>query len=148
MTLAAPSLSLSVASSTQVDLTWDDTAGEDGYYVYTYAGGRSRWLATVGANETSYSVTGLASDTTHFFLVQSFDAAGRHNSYWATIATPANVPLLSVAVASTTQAKLSWTDTAGETVYYIYRYSGGSASYLATVGQDVTSYTADGLALG
>ena len=148
LSLAAPTLAASVAAPTQIDLTWNDTAGEDGYYVYTYTGGRSQWIATLGPNETSYSVTGLPIDATHNFLVQSFDAGGRHNSNWVSVATPANVPLLSIAATSTTQAELSWTDTAGETAYYIYRYGQSGSSYLATVGQNVTSYTAGGLAPG
>src|SRR5205085_2691189 len=76
---AAPSnLAASAASSSQVNLTWTDNAGnETGFKVERSASGSSfAQVALVGAGVTSYSDTGLAASTQYSYRVRATNGAG------------------------------------------------------------------------
>ncbi|MBC7908881.1 MAG: fibronectin type III domain-containing protein, partial [Pyrinomonadaceae bacterium] len=77
---AAPTnLTATASSSSQINLSWSDTANnESGFRIErkTGAGGTYAEIATVGANVTSYSNTGLAASTTYFYRVRAYNATG------------------------------------------------------------------------
>ncbi len=82
-------LSATVASSTQVDLSWapsTDDVGVAGYTVYRDGAA----IATVDGATTSYADTTLAAGMTYSYTVDAFDAAGNHSaqSAPATVTTP------------------------------------------------------------
>jgi hypothetical protein len=66
---AAPTnLVATAAGASQIDLTWFDVATtETGFVIERSPGGANSWteVGQVGANETVYSDTGLAADTTY-----------------------------------------------------------------------------------
>ncbi len=77
---AAPtSLTASLASSTTVQLTWNDVAtNEDGYYVYQSIGSVNNWqqIKTLAANSTS-TVVDLGSTPaggTYYYLVRAYNS--------------------------------------------------------------------------
>lgn len=155
---ASPSgLNASAVSSTQINLTWVDNAlNETGFKIErkTGAGGTYAQIATVGANVTTYSDTGLAAATVYFYRVRSTNSIG-DSAYstevsaatFATVpAAPSNLTPTSV---STTQINLTWVDNASnETGFKIERKTGAGGTYaqIATVGAGVTTYTNTGLA--
>ena len=156
---APTDLVASAASSSQIDLTWvDNDNTEAGFKIERCMGaGCSDFtqIATVGANVTSYSNTGLAASTSYSYRVQTYNAAGNSDfSNTATAVTPAipipNPPSNLTAVAvSTGQINLSWTDSDNtETGFKIERCTGAGCSdfvQIATVGANVTSYPNTGL---
>jgi fibronectin type 3 domain-containing protein len=79
---AAPSnLTASAASSSQINLSWSDNSGdEQGFKVERAAGADATaafaQVATVGANATNYSDTGLAAGTAYTYRVRAYNAAG------------------------------------------------------------------------
>lgn len=94
---AAPSnLTATTASSSQINLTWSDTASnETGFRIERKpgAGGTYAEIATVAANVTSYSDTGLAASTLYYYRVRAYNATG--NSAYSTEAnatTSAPIP--------------------------------------------------------
>lgn len=87
-TTAAPSVSpptaptgltATAASSTQIDLSWTDTANnEDGFKVERSTD-NTNWTEIAGAvaaNSTSYSATGLTASTLYYFRVRAYNAGG------------------------------------------------------------------------
>jgi hypothetical protein len=75
----AGNLSASAASASQINLSWQDTSSnETGFRIDRRTGTSGTWsqLATVGANSTSYSSTGLASGTAYYYRVVAFNNAG------------------------------------------------------------------------
>jgi len=75
----APSnLNATASSSSQIDLSWQDNSNnEDGFKIERkIQGGSYSQIATVGANVTSYSNTGLNSGTTCCYRVRAYNAAG------------------------------------------------------------------------
>ncbi|GAB4435943.1 MAG: hypothetical protein OHK0015_27300 [Chloroflexi bacterium OHK40] len=78
---AAPtSLSATAASSSQINLSWTDaSSNEDGFKIERCQGsGCSSFaqIATVGANVTSYSNTGLSASTSYSYRVRAFNTGG------------------------------------------------------------------------
>jgi transcriptional regulator CtsR len=150
-------LAAAAASSTQVNLSWTDTASnEDGFAIErSTSGGAFAQIATVGANTTSYQNTGLTASTSYQYRVRAYNSGGNSAySNTASVTTPAGggtVPAapsnLSASAASSSQINLAWTDNAGdETGFSIERSTGGGAyAQIATVGANVTSYQNTGL---
>jgi titin len=92
-TLAAPAtptgLVATAVSSTRIDLQWtDNSTYEQGYKVERATGGGAfAQVASLGANATSYSSTGLAAGTTYTYRVRAYDGSndsGYSNSASAT----------------------------------------------------------------
>jgi len=87
---AAPTNLIATAvSRTQINLTWTDNANnEDGFYIERCKGATCTnftRIATVGANATSYSNTGLGKNTTYRYRVLAYNSAG--NSGYSNIAS-------------------------------------------------------------
>jgi uncharacterized delta-60 repeat protein len=75
----APSgLSATAVSSSQIDLAWiDKSVNEDGFKIECMpAGGVWAEVATVGANVTTFEHTSLPPDTTCYYRVRAYSAAG------------------------------------------------------------------------
>jgi chitodextrinase len=154
---SVPTLTVSAASSSQINLSWTastDTGGSGlaGYKIY-----RAGVLLTT-TTATSYSNTGLAATTSYCYTVAAYDNAGNNSAQSAsqcatttssgTDTTPPSVPTLTVSAASSSQINLSWTAStdnvggSGLRAYQVYR----SGVLLATV--TGTSYSNTGLAAG
>jgi subtilisin family serine protease len=77
---SAPSgLAASVFSASQINISWvDNSNNEDNFLIYQKigAGGTMSLIATVGANVTNYSSTGLSPATTYFYEVYARNSAG------------------------------------------------------------------------
>ncbi|MGH7599992.1 MAG: fibronectin type III domain-containing protein, partial [bacterium] len=154
---AGPSgLTATTVSSTQINLSWLDNAGNElGFIIRrkTGAGGAYAVIDSVGANVTAYSNLGLSANTKYFYQVRTYNAGGNSalsNEANATtsadpLATPSN---LTAAAVNSGKINLTWTDNANnETGFKIERKLGAAGTYaqIATVGANVTSYSNTGL---
>ncbi|MCR4399964.1 MAG: fibronectin type III domain-containing protein [Syntrophomonadaceae bacterium] len=153
---AAPSnLAAQAVSTSRIDLTWTDNASnETGFKIERKkgSGGTYSQIDTVGANVTSYASRNLSSDTTYYYRVRAYNAAGNSAySNEASATTLGEVPdapsELAVTLLTSTSVRLTWTDNSdNEQGFKIERRkSGGSWSQIATVGEDVERYTNTGL---
>jgi fibronectin type 3 domain-containing protein len=153
---AAPSfLSATTISATQINLSWSDNANnESGFNVYISTDGTTFGLsATLGANVTTYSSTGLNPATTYYYRVTAFNGEGESASpSTASAATPNVPPLapsgLSASAVSSNLVTLNWTDNANnESGFLIERSSDGiNFTQIGTVGAGITTYANSGLA--
>ena len=73
---APTGLSVTVASTTSITVSWNSVTGATGYYVYRSAtsGGTYTRVGTATAN--SYTNTGLSSSTTYYYKVSAYNANG------------------------------------------------------------------------
>lgn len=155
---AAPSgLSATAVNETAISLGWTDNANdEDDYSVERSSDGVSfSVIATLGANATSYSDSGLTSGATYFYRVSASNLGGPSGySNVASATTPAPQPPtapsgLAATTASSSSIDLTWSDnSSNETAFAIERSPAATANWqqVATVGADTTSYTDTGLA--
>ncbi|MBN2417054.1 fibronectin type III domain-containing protein [bacterium] len=153
---AAPSgLSASASSPYQVNLSWsDNSSNESGFKIERKTGASGSWgeIATVGANSTSYSNTGLSPSTQYYYRIRAYNTwgnSGYSNETNATTYASVNAPSsLGAAAVSSSQINLSWTDNASnEDGFKIQekKWAGGTWSQVADLGANTTSYNRTGL---
>lgn len=155
---AAPSgLTATAISSSQINLTWTDNSANESNFVLarsTTAGGPYTDLATIAANTTSYSNTGLTASTTYYYVVRATNATGASaNSNQASATTQSALPAAPSALAATavskTQINLTWTDNAtNESNMVVARgtVAGGPYTDIATLAANSVSYSNTALA--
>jgi PKD repeat protein len=152
----APSaLTAAAVSSSQINLQWADNAGNETEFKLERStdGISFSEIATLGANVTSYSDTGLNGTTTYYYRVRASNASG-NSAYSGTasattpIALPATPSKLTARAASQTQMNLTWQDNAtNETGYYVERSANGATGWLriANLGANAKTYSDLGL---
>jgi hypothetical protein len=151
-TPAAPgNLVATAASASQINLSWNDVAGESGYTVERSSDGGGSWTFSVnlGADVTSYSNTGLASATAYSYRVRANNVAGSsaYSSTASATTLPAAPANLVATTASASQINLSWGDVAGDTGYIIERSANGTSGWtqVGTTAANVTTFQNTGL---
>ena len=157
--IAAPAkptgLAATVASSTQIDLTWTDVATEDAYQLEQATASAGPWTviaAALPANTTSFSATGLNEATRYYFRIRASNAGGA-SAYSGTVnkTTMPHAPTNLTAVPTAyNKVSLTWTDnSAANTAYKVMRATNPAGTWTtvtSSVGANVTTYTATGLA--
>ncbi|HYO10793.1 MAG TPA: fibronectin type III domain-containing protein, partial [Tepidisphaeraceae bacterium] len=155
---ALPSeLTATAAGSDGIELTWsDDSHNESGFTIERSTDGGATWteIATVAANATAYTATGLAPATAYDFRIRAHNAFGTSsysNTASATTAdvAPAVPSELSAGTAGSDGIELTWSDDShNESGFNIERSTDGGATWteIAAVAANATAYTATGLA--
>ncbi len=144
---ATPTLTATVVSATQVNLSWTNVANESGYRLQR----NGAEIATPAADTTSFQDTGATAGTTYTYRVQAWNAAG--DSSWSTVQAttrPAAPSGLTATVVSDTAINLSWSDVTGETGYKVEQSTQDNASWgqVTTTSDNVTSLSRTGLTAG
>gem|GEM_PF-805854 len=158
---AAPgNLAATATSTSSINLAWTDNAdNEQGFRVERSTDNATfAEIATVGANAASYSDSGLTANTTYYYRVRAFNAAGDSaysNTANATTQTPPPPPPsapaapgnLAATATSTSSINLAWTDNADNEQGFRVERSTDSATFaeIATVGANAASYSDSGL---
>lgn len=130
-------------SSTQMSITWQQSAGADHYHVY-------RDGAYVGnATRNTYSDTGLTAGTSYCYQIRTVDALGIEAVLTDTLcaatiaAIPATPTGLAVTALSSTQIRVSW-NSMGLAGYRIYRDNAAAAlNSIVSTSMTDTGLTAD-----
>jgi titin len=154
--LAPSGLTATAISNTQIDLAWTDNSGNESEFLIEFklsSAATFTPLATVGANVTSYSSTGLSGNTAYTYRVRASNATGvssySNNASATTLVDPPAAPSsLTATAVSTTQIDLAWADnSSNEDGFKIERKAAGDTAFtqIAAVAADVTSYSDSGL---
>ncbi len=156
---APASLTASVRGESQIDLAWQDrSTNETGFRVRRQNGGTGSWLtvASLAANRTTWSNTGLVAGVTYKYQVVAFNAQGdspasNEVSATTTAAVPSAPLGLTASAVSGTQIDLAWRDNAGnETGFRVQRRDADGSQWaeIGTVAQNVTVFRNTGLPAG
>src|SRR5437773_4373467 len=101
-------LAATVASSSQINLTWkDNSSNETGFKVERCQGSgctNFSQIVQLGANVTSYSNTGLSASTTYLYRVRAFNSVG-NSAFSNTVSAKSSAPAAPSSL--TTQASAS-----------------------------------------
>jgi transcriptional regulator CtsR len=151
--LNSPStLILQALSSSQVLLNWTDKSGtESGFRIERSPLTDTNFteIATVGANTTSFTDTGLSEATKYYYRVRAYNAyTTSAYSSEKHITTLYNIPTapsgLTITSLLSNKVTLSWSDNSGdESGFKIQRKQGATGTYatIKTTVANVTSYT-------
>lgn len=123
------------ATQNSVTLSWQDNSGnESGFKIYRWNGSTFAYWASVGANVTSYTDSGLPCGTTYAYDVTAYNGNGESShAPWINAATSAcsapNAPTLSAPADGATFARfdnvtVSWNSSTGATQYYAEFWGG------------------------
>ena len=141
--------------STSLTLAWDKNASAKGYIIEQYKGGKWTQIAKTSSNTAvTYTVNGLAADTTYTFRIKAYAISGESEIYsdYVRIAGKtriANVALFKGSAVSASAVKLDWSKNDKATGYVIEQYKGGKWTALATTKNNTTlTFTVKGLAEG
>ena len=148
-------LATSNAQETRLDLNWIDNADDEAGYNVSISRNRTSWnrIQTLGANATSYRVSGLVPDTTYYFRVRCFRTVQSSTVYsnYSNIASartkdgkPAPPSSLSTTNVRVVQLGLRWVDrsTDEDGFQVVISTNGSSYSAKASVGRNTTAYNA------
>ena len=141
--------------TTSLTLAWDKSASANGYVVEQYKGGKWTQIAKTSSNATvTYTVNGLAADTTYTFRIKAYAISGKSEIYsdYVRIAGKtriANVASFKGSAVSASAVKLDWSKNDKATGYVIEQYKGGKWTAIATTKNNTTlTFTVKGLAEG
>ena len=136
-----------------ITLAWNKNAGATGYALEQYKGGKWVQIAKTSSNAVvSYTVSGLAADTTYTFRVRAYKTAAGKTIYSEYTRLAAKTRIAKVAsfraTGTTTSAvELSWNKNDKATGYIIETYRGGKWTAIATTKNNTTlRFTMKGLA--
>ena len=140
-------------TASAITLAWNKNASANGYVVEQYKGGKWIQIAKTSSNAVvSYTVSGLAADTTYTFRVRAYKtAAGKtiYSEYTRLAAKTRIAKVASFRVTGTTTSavELSWNKNDKATGYIIEIYRGGKWTAIATTKNNTTlRFTMKGLA--
>ena len=136
-------------------LAWDKNASASGYVVEQYKGGKWTQVAKTSSNTAvTYTVNGLAADTTYTFRIKAYVISGESEIYGGYVKIAGKTRIPNVAsfkgrAVSQTAVKLDWSKNDKATAYVIEQYRGGKWTALATTKNNTTlTFTVKGLAKG
>jgi fibronectin type 3 domain-containing protein len=133
-------------------LAWQAVSGANGYKVYRSLSASGAFSLLVSTAFTSYTDTGLASESIYYYKVSSIDTGGE-SAMSAVVGNKTSVPEaaqgsvppapagLSIAEVTSGSISLSWTAVSGVSYYKIYRADSASGTYTQAGLSDVNSYT-------
>lgn len=151
---APTNLTAMVASSSQINLTWDAISGATSYYLYRATSYYGTYSNIAQLSTPSYSNTGLAVNTAYYYKVQAVNSAGSSGysavAYATTTGSSSNsVPTtptnFTAVVAGPTQINLAWNAASGAVSYHIYRATSYYGTYSNITVVTGTSYSDAGV---
>ena len=146
------SLTVKSYTASAITLAWSKNASANGYIIEQYKGGKWVQIAKTASNAVvSYTVSGLAADTTYTFRVRAYKTAAGKTIYseYARLAAKtriAKVATFTGSAVSASAVKLDWRKNDKATGYVIEQYKGGKWTVIATTKNNTTlKFTVKGL---
>ena len=147
---------LRILGVTQSSITigWNDNSNnEQGFNIYKWDGAEFTYFASVAANITAFTHSGLNCETSDFYKVSAYNGAGESDQIgWiegrtTSCATLPNSPSnLRIAGATQSSITIGWNDSSNnEQGFNIYKWNGASFIYFASVAANVTIFVHIGL---
>ncbi|MDD5066237.1 MAG: right-handed parallel beta-helix repeat-containing protein [bacterium] len=115
-------------STNQIDLAWEDLPNETGYTLYRSTSSQtnsSLRIASLAANQTNYSDTGLLPGTFYYYWLKTYTNtySSPYSSVIFTITFPPAPQWISALALSPEEVSLLWKNILNETHYGLYRHT-------------------------
>ena len=151
---AVPQISALTGGTGKITLSWKDVSGESKYEVYraTSEKGTYSRIATLNANTTSYTNSGLSAAKTYYYKIRAYRTVNGANVYssFGSVkygTTAPSVPAITSAAGGTGKITVKWKAVTGASGYALYMATSASGTYskVAALGSSTLSYTKTGL---
>ncbi len=142
--VAAPSnLTDSVVSKSQINLYWNSVAGATSYSL-SYSEDGTAYSDTILGNVTTYSDTGLAANSVHYYKVKAYNTKGfgAFSSVISDTTIVTHPSNLTDSVVSASRIDLQWDTVPGAASYKIYRLDTTNGEY-GSVGDISSNFYSD-----
>ena len=157
-TLSVPGATIGLertaATSSSITMRWTSVSGATSYYVYRSLSSTGTYSQIGNTTSTSYQATGLSANTTYYFKVAAYNAAGTGpQSSFILAATTEAAPITPTGITVTTVSHnsimISWASVSNALGYNVYRSSTSTGTY-TKIGTSITttSYTDSGILAG
>src|SRR5207248_1490383 len=133
----------------------DNSNNEANFLLFRWTGSSWAQIATLGANTTSYTDSGLQPATTYFHIACAQNSAGANcasayssgTTLSSASTTPTTAPsnMVPTALTSSTSQHTALPNSNNEANFLLFRWTGSSWTQIATLGANTTSYTDSGL---
>jgi titin len=142
---AMPVLNGTAVSNTQVNLTWAAVLSSSSYLLESSADGGVSWNTLATPTGTSYSATGLTTDSTYQFRLTANNLTGSSSvSTVKTVTTLLPAPTgFTATVVSATSVTLNWTQVPDATGYKLERSTNQTTWTPTTIGSGSTVTSTD-----
>ena len=142
---AAANLAATAVSAAQINLSWQDTSGNESGFRIERRTGAGTWtqVASVGANVTSYNNTGLAPGTTYGFRVIAFHTSGSgapSNEASATTSHPTATSAAATFVGTDANTSGSWRGVFGQEGHHVITGSSALPGYASVSASGKTDH--------
>jgi len=147
-------LSVSIASSTSLAVSWNASASAATYQVFRDTSSTGSFSTKVyDGSLTSYTNTSLTAGTTYYYEVQATNSAGSSALSTAVLGIPNAIPAkptgLAVSIDSPTSLSITLYTASGASSYQLFRDTTASGSFpTKNFDASATSYTDTGLSAG
>jgi len=134
----------------EINLTWNEVKGADGYKVYRYYSSSDSWVVVDNTNSNYSEVEELSSASLYSFKVKAYDYnghTGASSSVLKAATEPDEVDNLT-ATAKNTSVGLSWSSVRRADKYQVYQYDSSSGTWKRLITTSKTSYTVSDLKSG
>jgi hypothetical protein len=131
LTLTKPTVKVANAS-TGVKVTWSNTTGATGYYVYRKAVGEKKWtkIKTYKSGSTVSCIdTTAKSGTTYYYTVKAYAGTTNQSSYVTNVSIKYLAQPTVTLKNTSAGVNVSWTKTTGASGYYVYRKAAGDKKW-------------------
>ncbi|OLN32081.1 cell wall-binding repeat-containing protein [Desulfosporosinus metallidurans] len=146
---APAKLTATLASSSQIDLTWDPVSFATSYYVYRATSSSGTYTNISTVTTSSYSDLAVSLATTYYYKIKAVNSFGSSDysskayvnpdDYVSTLSAPTN---LTATVVRSSQIYLNWDPVSNTTYYYVYRATSSSGTY-SNIGTSVAANYSD-----
>lgn len=143
---APAGVNAAVVSESSITVSWDAVPNAAGYRIYRSDSPSGTYTQVGTSTTTSYTNTGLSSDTTYYYKVSVYtgNVTGLQSDY-VSATTKLNAPTGVSATGASRSITVSWTAVPNATGYRIYRSNTSSGTYTQVGTSTTTSYTDTGL---
>lgn len=147
---ATPAISKISGGAKKITVSWKNVTGEKKYELYmsTTKTGTYKRIASLDANKTSYTKTGLSTAKGYYFKVRTYRTVNGKNVYssFSPIkygVTSPSAPTMKSVSGGAKKAYVKWNKVSGADGYEVYMSTSKNGSYsrVAKVGSSATSYT-------
>lgn len=146
LALTAPSVTLSMESSTSIKVSFDSVSLADGYEIYYATSEKGTYKKLTSTTDTSYVHKGVSASATHYYKVAAYQTVDGVKewkeseivSMKLSVAAPTNVTAASTGY---NKNKISWNGVAGAAGYKVYASTSKTGTYKLIKTTTALSYT-------